>query len=86
MMEGGGGSLEPVVIKMPKDDVGDVMEELLMVELDEVVMDTFVFSQESRVVSKEAMSSVVVMDACEDGEHVESDDEEFVRCLALPMA
>jgi hypothetical protein len=32
------------------------------------------------------MSLVVVIVACKDGEYEESDDEEFVQCLALPMA
>jgi hypothetical protein len=48
-----GGSLEPVVIKVPNDDV-DV--ELAREEVDEEVIDTVAFSQESRVASSESVS------------------------------
>ncbi len=70
--------LEPVVIKVPKVDMVDAVEKVTIVELDKVDIDTVVFSQETKVASKDAMSPLAVLDACEDREHIESDDEELV--------
>jgi hypothetical protein len=81
MMEG--GSLEPVEIKVPKVDVEVVVSRE---EFEECVMDVVSFSEEPKVVPNESVSYRVVVVSCNDGEYVESVDEEFVRCRALPMA
>ena len=80
MMEG--GSLEPVVIKVPKEDV-DVVSP--WVEGDEIVTESVSDSSEYIVEAKDSVSCVET-ELCNDGEYVESVEDEGVCCRALPMA
>ena len=81
MMEG--GLLEPVEINVPKVDAEVVVTRE---ECEESVMDIVSFSEGPWVIPNESVSYRVVVVSCKDGEYVESVDEVFVRCLALPIA
>ncbi len=78
-----GGSLEPVEIKVPRVDAA---VEVTRKEYEEFVIDIVSFSEGPWVVPNESVSYRVVVVSCNDGEYVESVDEEFARCRALPMA
>ena len=80
MMEG--GSLEPVVIKVPKEDVDVVSPRD---EVDEVVTEIVSDSSERSVEASESASDME-LESCNDGEYVESVDDEAVCWRALPMA
>ncbi len=80
MMEG--GSLEPVVIKVPKEDV-DVVSP--WDEVDEFVKESVSDSSERNVEASESVS-YMELESCNDGNYVGSVDDEVVCWRALPMA
>ncbi len=80
MMEG--GSLEPVLIKVPKEDVDLVSP---WEEVDEIVTESVSDSSENIVEASDSVSCMGT-ELCNDGEYVESVDDEGVCCRALPMA
>ena len=80
MMEG--GSLEPVVIKVPKEDVDVVSPRD---EVYEFVSESVSDSSERNVEASESVS-YMELESCNDGKYVESVDDEVVCWRALPMA
>ena len=77
-----GWSLEPVVIKVPKEDVDVVSPRD---EVDEVVTESVSDYSEMKVEASESVS-YMELELCNEGEYVESVDDEVVCCRALPMA